>query len=266
MTFQVVPTDLLARPNEELLEHSSGLQLEVLSGGACGRTFRLDKACGGMPFIGGRDPSGDVVLPDARVSARHFELALVGARVLLRDIGSTNGIRIGGAEVAEAALSPGCVFEVADTRLRLTSIATEAVPASTHISCGTMAGASEPMRALFATLERYAPSPFSALVTGETGTGKGEVARTLHRLSPLGAHRAIRSPRLRDRSPGACCVPAPRPRQGRVHRSTRSNVSPLRATGSKGHRGSCSGQEWQEAEGIPRKSVRPGRSDGTRAA
>jgi len=52
--------------------------------------------------------------------------------------------------------------------------------------CG-MIGRSEPMQALFRTLEKIAPSPSTVLITGETGTGKELVAEALHRLSPRSA-------------------------------------------------------------------------------
>ena len=44
------------------------------------------------------------------------------------------------------------------------------------------------MRALLAELRRYAAADASVLITGPTGSGKDLVARTLHALSPRGAH------------------------------------------------------------------------------
>src|SRR5436190_9995264 len=47
-----------------------------------------------------------------------------------------------------------------------------------------MVGRSPVMQELFAMVRRLAPHVRTALVTGETGTGKKLVARALHRLSP----------------------------------------------------------------------------------
>lgn len=47
----------------------------------------------------------------------------------------------------------------------------------------TLVGESESMRELRCEVERVAPLPCTVLLTGETGVGKGMVARELHRLS-----------------------------------------------------------------------------------
>jgi DNA-binding NtrC family response regulator len=49
---------------------------------------------------------------------------------------------------------------------------------------GEMVGDSRPIRDIMRVVEQAAPSPASVLITGETGTGKEVVARTLHQLSP----------------------------------------------------------------------------------
>jgi DNA-binding NtrC family response regulator len=52
-------------------------------------------------------------------------------------------------------------------------------------------GASAVMRALRECVEHAAASDCTVLLTGETGTGKGEVARLIHRLSPRAQGRLI---------------------------------------------------------------------------
>ena len=56
--------------------------------------------------------------------------------------------------------------------------------------CG-MVGRAPIMQELFATVRRLAPHVRTALVTGETGTGKELVARALHRIGPRGDHRFV---------------------------------------------------------------------------
>ena len=45
-------------------------------------------------------------------------------------------------------------------------------------------GTSAPMQRIYAMAKQVAPSRATVLVTGESGTGKGELARALHQLSP----------------------------------------------------------------------------------
>ena len=49
---------------------------------------------------------------------------------------------------------------------------------------GELVGASKPMQEVMRVIEMAAPSSASVLITGETGSGKEIVARTIHRLSP----------------------------------------------------------------------------------
>ena len=49
---------------------------------------------------------------------------------------------------------------------------------------GDLVGASKPMQEVMRIVEMAAPSSASVLITGETGSGKEIVARTIHRLSP----------------------------------------------------------------------------------
>ena len=49
---------------------------------------------------------------------------------------------------------------------------------------GELVGKSEPMRDVMRVVEQVAPSSASVLITGETGSGKEILARTIHQLSP----------------------------------------------------------------------------------
>jgi len=49
---------------------------------------------------------------------------------------------------------------------------------------GELVGASKPMQEVMRLVEMAAPSSASVLITGETGSGKEIVARTIHKLSP----------------------------------------------------------------------------------
>ncbi|MFI5621097.1 FHA domain-containing protein [Streptomyces sp. NPDC051567] len=69
-----------------------------------GRTWTLDPS---RSYVLGRDPQGDVVLEDARVSWRHATLAWTGQGWEIEDHGSTNGTYAQGARVQRAAFAPG---------------------------------------------------------------------------------------------------------------------------------------------------------------
>ena len=55
----------------------------------------------------GRTAESAICIDDASVSVHHAEFVLTGGQYTLRDLGSTNGIRVNGKAVSEAVLSPG---------------------------------------------------------------------------------------------------------------------------------------------------------------
>ena len=65
----------------------------------------------------GRSRDCDVVVDDPNVSRRHAELRGQGGRYTVVDLGSTNGIRVNGREVREAALEPGDEISLGRSRL-----------------------------------------------------------------------------------------------------------------------------------------------------
>ncbi|WP_052851653.1 FHA domain-containing protein [Streptomyces avicenniae] len=69
-----------------------------------GRTWTLDAA---RPYTLGRDPQGDLVLQDTRVSWRHATVRWSGQTWTLEDHGSTNGTWVNGQRVQFVPLVPG---------------------------------------------------------------------------------------------------------------------------------------------------------------
>jgi hypothetical protein len=58
----------------------------------------------------GRDGSADITVNDTRLSRQHFEILWDGKNAGLRDLGSTNGTKVGGKAVTETALPADSVI------------------------------------------------------------------------------------------------------------------------------------------------------------
>jgi uncharacterized RDD family membrane protein YckC len=65
----------------------------------------------------GRDPSNDLVLPDAMVSRRHAVIEFRGSQYYLRDCNSSNGSVINGDRVSEKNLRDGDMLAIGSARL-----------------------------------------------------------------------------------------------------------------------------------------------------
>ncbi|MFF6998750.1 FHA domain-containing protein [Streptomyces sp. NPDC008313] len=69
-----------------------------------GRTWTLDAS---RQYTLGRDPQGDVVLDDARVSWRHATISWNGRSWVVEDHGSTNGTFVQGHRIHQMEIGPG---------------------------------------------------------------------------------------------------------------------------------------------------------------
>jgi pSer/pThr/pTyr-binding forkhead associated (FHA) protein len=68
----------------------------------------------------GRHPEADIQLNSRKVSRRHCCIAQVNTYLVVRDLGSTNGIRINGVRVLEGKLKPGDELTIGNFRYQVT--------------------------------------------------------------------------------------------------------------------------------------------------
>jgi transcriptional regulator with GAF, ATPase, and Fis domain len=133
----------------------------------------------------GKADSNDLVLGDDTVSRVHCEIVRDSRGFLIRDLGSTNGTLLDGAEIKEAWLKAGAVITVGKVELKVRpwNERIELLP-SDKDRFGEAVGNAIPMRNIFGILEKLAPTDATVLLGGETGTGKDVIARSIHAASP----------------------------------------------------------------------------------
>jgi transcriptional regulator with GAF, ATPase, and Fis domain len=134
--------------------------------------------------VAGSAPNAGLILRDPTVSRLHAELEARADGAWVHDLGSKNGTFVEGVLVKSARVPKkgrvafGSLVLVVD--YEATEEPEELWPEARF---GSLVGGSAPMRRLFAYLSRIAPTESSVVIQGETGTGKEEVARTIHEHS-----------------------------------------------------------------------------------
>ena len=158
--------------------------VRVVSGPDAGR----EVASTGASIAIGTAPGNDLVLADRMVSRHHCEISAGERGFVVRDLDSTNGTTVGGVRVAAAYLESGALLGCGGSTLRF-EVQDEEVrePLSLEGRFGPVIGDSAAMRRVFAVLDRAAGVDASVLLEGETGTGKGLVAESIHQASPRAA-------------------------------------------------------------------------------
>jgi DNA-binding NtrC family response regulator len=155
------------------------IRVEVTSGPDLGAVVQAE--VDDLALTIGTAEGNTLVLRDNTVSRYHVEVGRRAGRILLRDLGSTNGVKIGAVFVRDAAveLTSGTELTLGATSLRVSDgqvVVLEHGPDS----LGDMLGRAPASRRLFATITRVARTDVSVLVLGESGTGKELVARAIH--------------------------------------------------------------------------------------
>ena len=157
------------------------LPVQIVVLGGSGSVYRLDQGS----CVIGAGKGVDLTLVDETVSRRHVELTLVAQGVEVRDLGSRNGTFYRDQRVQQMVVSPGTRIRLGRVELAINtderSLEDLAPGKADHY--GGLSGSSEPMRRIYALLERLEGSLVPVLIGGESGTGKEVVARMLHERS-----------------------------------------------------------------------------------
>lgn len=174
-------THLIVRP---IAVSSATFALVVADGVDRGKRFHIDASSPSRLLVG-ISASCQLRVTDPSVSRRHAAFDVVGSRLKLTDLGSSNGTFVNGICVVEAFLDGGEFVKLGQTTLHVQRTDTgEGIALSQRRSFGRIVGASDEMRRLYPLCERLAESDVPVLIEGETGSGKEVLAESLHEMGP----------------------------------------------------------------------------------
>ena len=160
----------------------SAFVLTVVEGPDAGLVASLD-ATGPTRALLGQSPVCTIRLTDREVSRRHAALTVTDTKLVVLDLGSTNGTTVNGVLVKEAALQGGEAIRIGSSVLSVKRGEARAADLGQTVSFGRVVGESAAMKRLYPALAQLAGSDRPALLEGEAGTGKELVAEELHRAS-----------------------------------------------------------------------------------
>ncbi|MFT3772716.1 MAG: sigma 54-interacting transcriptional regulator [Minicystis sp.] len=165
-----------ARRLSLLVYHPAGIEAAVLEPGS--------------PIVVGRHSPEGLSIPDASLSRTHARFTLQDDdRVLVEDLGSTNGVWVGEVRVPRAEIKPGDDVVLGKVLACVRSLGA-ADPGERPVQRVSTAADRAPiavapaMREALALADRVAGSAVPVIVHGETGSGKEVVARWLHERGP----------------------------------------------------------------------------------
>jgi transcriptional regulator with GAF, ATPase, and Fis domain len=155
------------------------IRIVVLRGRDRGRALRVEHE----EVVVGTAATANLQLTDETVSRHHATFRITTRGILVTDLDSTNGTRIGNRRIASAYVEAGETVDVGGTRLRIERQRGRVeLPLSGATRFGTLLGRSVAARRLFSQLEQVASADVTVLLLGESGVGKDVSAQALHEI------------------------------------------------------------------------------------
>jgi DNA-binding NtrC family response regulator len=165
---------------------------------ACANDARVVPLAPGCELTIGRAAPADLQLSDPSLSRTHAHVRREGNAVAIKDLGSRNGVLVGGRPVDQVVLRAGDTAVLGSVMLSIQVLEAPVhraarEPQRPQASAGggpTQPGRVEVIRKspamveLQRVVERVAQRTIPVLLLGETGTGKELVARELHDCGP----------------------------------------------------------------------------------
>jgi DNA-binding NtrC family response regulator len=178
LSSEEVPTELL--PDRD----AGGFRLVVTWSG--GNLIRPLPASGTESFVVGRGEGADVVVDDTSVSRAHARFT-VGDRLLVEDLGSSNGTWVDGRRLergAAAPLRPGSLVELGSVLAVVRGPDYERRAEAKAAAALGIVVRDPAMDRVYEMVELAGRSKLSVILLGETGVGKEVLASRLHAVSP----------------------------------------------------------------------------------
>jgi DNA-binding NtrC family response regulator len=139
----------------------------------------------GQRIVLGSGAGADMRVADRSVSSRHCSIAIEGGHLLVRDLGSKNGVFVGGAKVESARLHSGSSFVIGRAVIAVRAgAADQGAPQQPMAELPGVVGQSMAMQRITRDIHRLAGVKGPVLLRGETGAGKDVLARALHATGP----------------------------------------------------------------------------------
>ena len=172
------------KPDDSTVQLGSGYRLAPsVEGFALSVDERRVVVTDGRAQLGSGE-GNTLVISEPTVSRFHCELRIEDNRVMVRDLGSTNGTFVDGVRVREGYLKSGSRLRLGTTEVRFELEGKRHfLPVSDEPTFGELVGPSSVMRQLFSVLEKAARTDTTLILDGETGTGKTRAASAIHEKS-----------------------------------------------------------------------------------